>query len=159
MEAGVPQLLFSSGDNGSIGLAKSIINDENVVLGCLYQVERWINKFLMGFNNSLCKFRINMPEVTKYNRDTLTQTYLSNAQAGMPVKTQLSAVLGLKPSANTSMLFMENEVLKLNDKLIPLQSSHSPTSDNKGAPLKNESDLTDKGAITRDTETNKNNTQ
>lgn len=61
------------------------------------------------------------------------------------------ATIGSQPSAIYLNAFLENEVLQLTDKLIPLKSSHTgdASTNEGGAPVKDESDLSDKGMQTK----------
>ena len=51
-----------------------------------------------------------------------------------------------------SMIYLENDILKLQDKMIPLQTTYTQTgnSDTGGAPTKDLGDLTDDGEASID---------
>jgi hypothetical protein len=154
-EAGLSQLLFSSEGTGSVGANLSIKTDENFVFPILTQLERWTNLYLKRFNKQF-KFKVVMPPLTRFNFKEWVDINLKNAQFGLPVN-PLFAALGLKPSATSSLLKMENELLEMKNRMIPLQSSHVGVSvDEGGRPEKDINDLSDKGMETRDSEANDN---
>lgn len=150
--AGVSQLLFNSEKISSTGLSKSVITDEQLVFMVLKQIERWVNRKLKQVNGKY-KFRVKFLETTKFNINEMQERYLKAAQSGMPVKTALASTLDMSPSSFANMVFLENIVLGLHDKLIPLSTSHTQSGkDGAGAPKKKE--LTPSGEITRETDGN-----
>ncbi|MWV44962.1 hypothetical protein GRF59_15170 [Paenibacillus sp. HJL G12] len=156
-EAGVSELLFSSNSNSSAALKSSIIADESDSSILIKDIERWINEHLKATQTGAYKFRVRILETTRHNKDAYLDSRLKAAQFGMPVKNEIIAVMGSQPSSMYLNTYLENEVLELPLKLVPLQSSHTTSGDpNKknGAPTKNETDLTDKGLQTKDLESN-----
>ena len=63
---------------------------------------------------------------------------------------------GYTPSDVMGMLFMENEVMKLNERMIPPVSSNtiSVSSDEGGRPTKSEDELSESGEQTRESDGN-----
>lgn len=152
--AGISQHLFNSEKTGGSGLTKSITTDEQIVFLCLQQFERWINRKLKYINKTY-KFRVKFLETTRFNVDTVREGLLKSAQYGMPVKSALAATLGLTPSSLMNMTFLENTVLDLPNKLIPLSSSHVQSGkSSKGAPTKKEDELSESGEKTRESDGN-----
>jgi hypothetical protein len=153
--AGVSQLLFNGDKSSNTALNKSIVTDEEIVFMCLKQFERWLNRKLKSFNNNKYKFRVKFLETTRFNIDNVQDRYLKAAQYGLPVKTALAATLGLTPSGLINMTYLENEILDLPNKFIPLSSSHTTSGkDGAGAPEKNEDELSEEGLKTKDTDGN-----
>lgn len=152
--AGVSQFLFNGSEASVSGISNSIITDEQVSFMILKQIERWLNRKLKKINKTY-KFRVKFLETTRFNIDDVRKSLLSGAQYGMPTKSALAATYDLTPSAFSNMTFLENEVLELHDKLIPLASSHTQTSDqSQGRPQSNEKDLSPSGEKTRETDGN-----
>lgn len=153
---GTSQLLFSSDNNSSAGLQMSIRSDEQIVFTVLTQIERWINRFLkLKFGDLM--FNLSILPVTIYNEDTKYKMYVEGATYGVPVKSHLSAVLGLDPIEVMNMSFLENDILKMHEEWIPLQSSHTMTEEgdgSDGAPEKDAKDISDEGAKSRDKDSN-----
>lgn len=149
--SGVSRLLFS-GDSGAIAMNNSIHTDEIIAFTILRQLERWLNKYLKQFNTSQYKFRVKMLDTTVFNWQDVFKQYIQAGQYGLPVRSALMAILGYQPSATTHMAFLENEILDLPIKFIPMQSSHTQSGDggNGGRPQSDEGDLGDEGIKSRD---------
>jgi hypothetical protein len=126
--SGASQLLFSSDNNSSAGLTMSIKADEEIVFTLLTQIERWLNRYLKGEFNDLM-FNVNILPVTRFNQDTMYKMYLESATYGVPVKSYLSATVGLDPIEVMNMAFLENDLLKMHEEWIPLQSAHTMSDD------------------------------
>lgn len=158
--AGISQVLFNSEKSNAVALSKSIATDEQFVFSVLRQIERWINRKLKYINTKY-KYRVKLLNTTTFNRKDVFESYLKAAQYGMPVKQELAASLGLSPSALINKTFLENDILDLASKLVPLSSSHTQSgkksnndSKSPGRPLKNDDELTESGVRVRDEATN-----
>ena len=152
--AGVSQFLFNSDKASASGLAKSIITDEQIVFRCLQQFERWINRKLKQISKTY-KFKIKFLETTRNNYKDVQDSLLKAAQYGMPVKMALASTYGLSPSSMVNMTFLENEILDLPKKLIPLSSSHTQSGDtSNGAPTVSDEEISESGEQTRENEGN-----
>lgn len=145
---GVNGTLFSSDKAGSVGLEASIKTDEEIVFDVLRQIERWINRRLKFFMSNV-NFRVNMLNITIFNKEEVFDSAFSASQFGYPTKMLALAALGFSPSAAVNMTLLENDILGLVDKFIPLQSAHTDTGET-GAPTKKKKDLSDEGAKARD---------
>lgn len=153
---GTSQLLFSSENNSSAGLTMSIRSDEEIVFSVLTQIERWLNRYLKIKYQDLM-FNISILPVTRFNQTEMYKMYLEGASYGVPVKSHLSATLGLDPIEMMNMSFLENDLLKITEEWMPLQSSHTMSGDDNGkdgAPKKDAKDLTDEGSKSRDKDSN-----
>lgn len=151
---GVSQLLFSSDSSTSQGLLMSIKSDEEIVFGVLTQIQRWLNRYL-GFEFSDLMFNANILNVTDYNKDEMYKMYLEVAQYGVPVKSHICAVVGLEPIETMNMAYLENEVLKMNDEFIPMQSAHTMSDEASleqtgGRPKKDAKKVSDETARSQD---------
>ncbi len=155
-DSGVSELLFGSDANSTASLKSSIIVDDSETFGFIKDIEKWINEHLKATQSGTYKFRVRILETTKHNRDAFVDSRLKAAQFGMPVKNEIIAAMGHQPSSMYLNNFLENEILELTEKLIPLMSSHTgnATNNEAGAPEQDERDLTDKGQQTRDLESN-----
>ena len=96
--------------------------------------------------------RLKYMQVTPYLRDEFIKNVKEACTLGLPMKTQLAALMGMSPLDMNSMLYLENDILKLQDKMIPLQTTYTQTgdSDTGGAPTKDLGDLTDDGEASID---------
>lgn len=144
-DSGISQYLFNSDKNTSAGISKSIIEDENLLFSTLNQIERWVNRKLKR-QQGVTKFYIKFLDITNFSREEVFNRYLKSAQAGAPVKMELVASLGLSPLEALNKTILENEIFKLHEKFIPLQSSHTQSgsaTDEGGRPTKSEGDISD----------------
>lgn len=150
-DAGVSEFLFNSDKNTSVGLAKSIIADEEIVFSMLRQIERWLNRKLKKMSG-VYKFKVKMLNVTVFNQAEKMKEYLEIAQYGIPVKLEIGAVAGLSPSDFVNKITLENDILGLQDLLTPLQSSHTQSAEDKekGRPQKSDDEISDSGQINKD---------
>lgn len=141
--SGTSQNLFSSDNKTSQGINRSIESDEQVVFTILSQIQRWINRHIV-LNNYGKYHNCVLIEATTFSKDTVIDRYLEGAQYGLPVRTFLSSLYGVEPISLESMTYLENEVLELPDKLIPLTSSFNTSgeeltdSGNDGRPTNEE---------------------
>ena len=101
-----------------------------------------------------------MPDVTPYSKaDKITQ--LKDAAAlGLPVKTAYLTLLGVSPLDGHALSYMENNILKLQDKWQhPLQSSYTQAGGTEGKESGGQEkpieDLGDEGESSRDMEKSK----
>lgn len=153
---GTSQLLFNADKSTSQGLLLSVKTDEEIVFGVLAQIERWINRFL-GFNFRDLMFNSTILPVTWINKGEMYKMYLENASSGLPVKSHLSATIGLQPIEMMNMAYLENTLLKMHEEFIPLMNSHTMSGDEAiqakgedGRPKKDPSKVSDETARSQD---------
>ncbi|EOO11466.1 hypothetical protein [Bacillus cereus] len=153
--SGVPQTLFGADKMTSGALDKSVKTDEMIAFAFLRQVERWINRKL---KNRAKNMKITLLDITHYNKDDVFDKALMGGQYGMPLRNVIASTLGLNPSSLLTMAWLENEVLNLDEKLVPLISSHTQSandaSDKGGRPEKEGSDLTESAEKSKEREAN-----
>lgn len=148
-QAGVNKILFGGGeDPSSSTLNLSTINDQMLVFMMMRQIERWINRKLKSVSSSV-KFKINILDVTYFNRVEMHNQYLKDGQYGLPVRSAIMATAGYSPSDLENLSYLENTVLELNKNEVPLTSSNTQSAaDNEGGRPTNKSEglpLTDSG--------------
>jgi hypothetical protein len=151
--SGASQLLFGSENSSSAGLSMSTKTDEQVVFKLLTQIERWINRYLKNEHTDLM-FNVNILPVTWINQESIYKMYLESATFGVPVKSHLSATVGLDPIEVMNMSFLENDILKMHEEWIPLQSSHTMGDEalagQDGRPKKADKDVADETSRGKD---------
>ena len=150
-DGGVSEFLFNSDKNTSVGLAKSILTDEEVVFAMLRQIERWVNRKLKN-QSGVYKFKIKMLDITVFNRDDMHKKYLESAQYGIPVILEIGATLGMTPLDFVNKVTLESDILGLHEILKPLQSSFNKL-DEGGQPEKPENKISDSGQKNKDKST------
>lgn len=155
-QIGISQLLFNTDKSSSIGLNRSINNDEAYLFMILRQFERWLNRKAKKLSTSSLGFRISILDITYYNEQEFFDRVMTAGEFGFPVKSVIAASIGLTPSALMNMSFLENEVLGLQDTMIPLQSAHTQSGDEEGgAPKKANGKLSSEGLKSRDKKSTK----
>ena len=156
-DAGVSSLIFGDENKTSATLNVSIKADMQMVFDLSRQIERNINR-LLKMKVGKYKFKIELLDITFYNKDEMVNSYLKAAQASLPTKTMACSALGINPLDMLGMTFLENEVLDLVNKFEPLATSYTQSSnDDGGAPTVEEKgeQLTDAGELSREAEVNK----
>ena len=155
-DAGVSALLFGSDKQTAASLNISITSDECVCFAVNRQIERNVNRLLKGLSGTQ-KFQITILDISEFHRQQFHDIMLKVAQYGVPVKSAIAASLGLNPPNMSAMLYMENEILKLHDNMIPLQSSYTQSSDNEGGrptAEENGEEISDSNENTREHDSN-----
>lgn len=158
-ETGVAQVFSSSRLTGSSSVKMSMLTDALFATkGIVSQVEAFINERIqMEYPNSAAY--IKFIDVVTYTKEERLGQVEKAANAGMPVKLEYMALLGYDPLESMSSDWLENKLGLATTKFIhPLVSSHtqSGSSDTGGAPEKDDSELSDSGAETKDKEKNDN---
>ena len=148
--AGVSAINLGKGATSSSGITASNTVDSARLFKLYRQFERWLNRrFKRLFKD---RFSITILDVTQHNLTEVVDRYLKLAQFGVPVKLELSALLGVSQNLERGSAFLENEVLNLHKEWLPLVSSHTNSlSDmNEGSNEKEVKDLTDDGEKSKD---------
>lgn len=125
-EAGVPQALFN-GDTAGI-LEVSAKKDEAFMWALMEKISIWLsficNAEIGARQKKAYNFVVSYLPVSYRNREKMADTYLKNAQYGYS-KIIPQIVVGVKQRHFESLLYLENDLLKLDKRLVPLQSSHT----------------------------------
>lgn len=157
--AGVSQIMDNSKLTGSTAVTAAMRFDALFIQRpLLWQIEARVNMFLDYVlpDNGM---RVKYMQVSPYLKDEVIKNVKEMCTLGLPMKTQLASLMGISPLDMNSMLYLENDILKLQDKMVPLQSTYTQTGDGStsegGAPEKSDGELTDDGAETKDQEKNK----
>ena len=129
---GISQNLFNT--DGNLSLERSILNDEGAVRTLLLQFGIFFDRLTQqfGVNKKKYNFRLYMLETTQYNYKELSKMYKEQVQLGYS-KMLPQIALGHSQSSILSTAYFENEILHLNDIMIPpLMSSTLNMEDLKG---------------------------
>ncbi len=152
--AGVPRMIFNSEKTSGAALNKAISMDESTMFKILRQVERWVNRKLKDENKKI-HFKVTFLNITEHNRKDMIDKYKDASTLGLPVKRHFCASLGLSPSDVQNSILLENDVMGITDKFIPLSSSYQTNSnDDKGGRPDNGDDVEEITEIGDDLDTN-----
>ena len=147
-DAGISAELFNSTTGSTLEYSEA--KDEAFMYELRKQIENWFNYFLSTIcNKKITKntnFVFSYLQTSYKNREKMIDSYLKGAQYGFS-KLAPQIAMGVKQRYIESLCYFENEVLDLDTKLVPLQSSHtmSGKADSKAAdgvaPTKKDSDV------------------
>ncbi len=133
-EAGVSAQIFAP--TGSQALGTSIKNDISIMMILATKYARfitYITNFLFG--NSNIDFKYLVLPVSLYTQSDIIKDALKLAQSGYSFL-YVSAAMGINQQQLINLKALENDVLDLREKLIPLYSSYTESSNDVGAPEK-----------------------
>ena len=156
-DVGVSALLFGSDKQTAASLAISITADEALCFAVNRQIERNVNRLLKTVVSGTIKFQITILDVSVFHMQQFHDMLVKDAQFGVPVKTAITASLGISQPKMSALLHLENNVLKLHDKMIPLNSSYTQSTDSTpGRPTAEENgeEISDSNENTREHDSN-----
>lgn len=151
-------VILDNDKTGSTIYEAQIIADMELAHGTLVpQINRYLNlyfNYVLGDDHSLIKY---IEGVCPYTRKNKRKELLESAQNGL-TRMKIAILDGDTPLETISSLKLER-ALGLEELMIPLSTSYTQSSSetdpiNGGAPVKDETDLTDEGSSTREEDKN-----
>lgn len=124
--AGLPPNIFSTTNKTAGGIKYAVQYLEQMSFAPLRQLERWINRKLKRLSGRH-KFELRFVDVTNYSREDVFKRMLQAAQYGYATKQEVAASLDISPMDLHNKLYLENDILGLDEKMIPLNSAHTQT--------------------------------
>lgn len=153
LSTGISPINFGNA-NTSTGLNASNLVDSGRLFNVYRKFECWLNRwFKYNFNG---KFSVQLMDITIFNEKDTIQNYMSASQYGLPTKLQLASLLGLSASKERGLLELEN-ALDIVNVWRPLASSFTSSgdvTDEGGRPTVSDTELTDSGEKTKDSDSN-----
>ena len=155
--AGVSQIMDSSRLTGQSAVKASMMCDVMFATkGIIQQVNAFVNERIkLKFPNTMMTLKYT--DVTAYTKSDRIAELQKACEFGLPFKLELAMMLGQDPLENYAMGWLEDKMgLAITRWTHPLVSSHTAAvgSDTGGAPTKDDGDLSDEGAETKDKEKN-----
>ena len=125
--------------------------------GIIPQINAFVNERIrLKFPNTNMIFKFT--DATIYNKEERIKQLQTACEYGLPFKMELAMTLGQDPLENYAMDWLENKLGLAKTRWVsPLVSSHTASGgveSDGGAPTKDDGDLSDEGANTRDQEKN-----
>jgi hypothetical protein len=121
------------------------------------QLNAWL-KFYLKYNHNVEIIVVEYSDISPYFMDDEIEKYTKLAGLGLPIKTELAAMVRANPQKSMGMNYLEQNLLKLGTEnwINPLVSTNtqSGTEGENGAPTKEDGELTDEGEASRDKDTN-----
>lgn len=125
-EAGVPQAIFNGTTAGLLEF--SAMKDESFMWNLMQPIATWLsficNAEIGARPKRTYNFVVSYLPISYRNREKMMDTYLKNAQYGYS-KIIPQIAVGVKQRHFESLLYLENDLLKLDKRLVPLMSSHT----------------------------------
>lgn len=149
--AGVSSLLFNNPKASANALSLSVKPDQAITFGIVKSIEGVLNRFIKKHSFGK-KFKVTFLDCSRYNYKEMGDSYLKASQYGLPTISLYCASQGLLQEEMDSLNFLEDDVLNIKERFIPLQSSATLSNKENGAPKKDVEDLTDEGEDSREDE-------
>lgn len=128
-------------------------------MGPTTQLNAWL-KFYLKYNHNVETVVVEYSDISPYFMNDEIEKYIKAGGLGLPIKTDLAAMMKANPQKSFGMDFLERQLLKLGTERWnnPLVSSNTQSSADSegGAPKKTEGDLSDEGLEDRDQNKNDN---
>jgi len=153
--AGVSSLLFNNAKASSNALLLSIKADQAITYGIVLSIEKMLNRYIHTLSHGKM-FKISFLDVSRFNRKEAGDSYLKACQYGLPMVSYYCASQGLNQSDIDSMHFLENSIMGIPDKFVPLSSSATQSTKaadsngEAGAPTKDLGEISDNGEIAQE---------
>ena len=157
-QAGVSQVMDASKLSGASAEKASIITDVLMgTKGILPQVEAFVNERIkMKYPNALV--HVKFTNVTEFTKEDRIKQVKEAASSGLPVKMEWMSLMGYDPLEAMASDWLETKLGLATTKWVnPVKTSYTQSGSDgtSGAPKKDDGDLTDEGAATKDKEKNK----
>lgn len=142
-QSGTSSQIFSS--NGSNTIETSLNNDLSLMMYLANKFSFFITQIINEvFGNSNVSFKYQILPITYYNADKFADTSFKLASSGYSFLMPALA-MGISQKDLSNLKDLENDVLNLKEKLLPLTSSYTQSSEGSaGAPKKEGEEKTDK---------------
>lgn len=134
-QSGVSGQLFAA--SGNLSLDSSIKNDLSLAMILAHKFENFVTNIINRlYSNSNINFKYIILPITRYNEKEYIENAFKLASSGYSLLLPMLA-MGFSQNDINNIKDLENDVLKLTDKLIPLKTSYTQSGDDKGgAPTK-----------------------
>lgn len=156
-QTGISQIFDSSRLSGASSVKMSMLADALMATkGILQQVAAFVNERIrLMYPNSVAY--IKFIDVTTYTKEDRIKIIKEAASSGLPVKQEWMILLGYDPLEAMASDWLETKLgLSINKWINPVKTSYTQTGNASegGAPEKDDGDLSDEGAETKDKEKN-----
>ena len=150
--AGVSSLLFNNAKASATALLLSIKADQELTYSIVKSIESMVNRFVHRHSYGRY-FKVTFLDCSVFNRKEYGDAMLKAATYGLPTLSYYAASQGLSQDDLDGLNYLEDTVLGLKERLVPLQSSNTQSSEGNeegGRPESDIEDLTDSGDQSRE---------
>ena len=153
--SGGAQILNSSTISGAEAFRAATRADTELAISSLLgQIQGWTNRMLSYLVSDPAK--VKFFEVSAYTKDAFKESLQKDLNYGFVSALAINSLNGFSELDTLALNFLEKDVLKLNEKFIPLQTASTQSGSNNegGAPEKSDTEISGEGLETRDKEKN-----
>lgn len=150
--SGGAQILNSSSISGAEAFRSATRADTELAISSLLgQIQGWTNRMLSYLVSDPAK--VKFFEVSSYTKDAFKESLQKDLNYGFVSVLAINSLNGFSELDTLALNFLENDVLKLNEKFIPLKTASTQSGQNEGgAPEKSDTEISDAGSETKDQE-------
>lgn len=154
--SGGAQILNSSTISGAEAFRSATRADTELAISSLLgQISGWTNRMLSYLVSEPAK--VKFFEISSYTKDAFKESLQKDLNYGFVSTLAINSLNGFSELDTLALNYLENDVLKLNEKFIPLQTASTRSDSNEtGAKEKSNTQISDEGEETRDKEKNDN---
>lgn len=152
--SGGAQILNSSSISGAEAFRSATRSDTELAISPLLgQIQGWTNRRMSYLVSDPAK--VKFFEVSAYTKDAFKESLQKDLNYGFVSALAINSLNGFSELDTLALNFLENDVLKLNEKFIPLKTASTQSgSEDSGAPEKSDTSISDEGSETKDQEKN-----
>lgn len=154
--SGGAQILNSSTISGAEAFRAATKADTELAISSLLgQVQGWTNRMLSYLVSDPAK--VKFFEVSAYTKDAFKESLQKDLNYGFVSALAINSLNGFSELDTLALNYLEKDVLKLNEKFIPLATASTQSGNNEGgAPEKSDTEISDEGSKTKDNGKNTN---
>ena len=150
--SGGAQILNSSTISGAEAFRSATRADTELAISSLLgQINGWTNRMLSYLVSDPAK--VKFFEVSAYTKDAFKESLQKDLNYGFVSVLAINSLNGFSELDTLALNFLENDVLKLNEKFVPLKTASTQSGSSEvGAPEKSDTEIGDEGSETKDQE-------
>ena len=144
--SGGAQILNSSTISGAEAFRAATKADTELAISPLLgQIQGWTNRMLSYLVSDPAK--VKFFEVSAYTKDAFKESLQKDLNYGFVSTLAINSLNGFSELDTLALNFLEKDVLKLNEKFIPLQTASTQSGNSEGgAPEKSDTQISDEGS-------------
>ena len=148
--SGGAQILNSSTISGAEAFRAACRADTELAISPLLgQIQGWTNRMLSYLVSDPAK--VKFFEVSAYTKDAFKESLQKDLNYGFVSSLAINSLNGFSELDTLALNYLEKDVLKLNEKFIPLKTASTQSGNNEGgAPEKSDTEISDEGSKTKD---------
>ena len=148
--SGGAQILNSSTISGAEAFRSATRADTELAISSLLgQIQGWTNRMLSYLMSDPAK--VKFFEVSAYTKDAFKESLQKDLNYGFVSALAINSLNGFSELDTLALNYLEKDVLKLNEKFVPLATASTQSGNSEGgAPEKSDTEISDEGSKTKD---------